>query len=320
MLDRGLRWAGVDPRQWRSLTRATLQMDFRTPSLLTAHADGNIAAPLVVYTLTGIVFALIFWHVSDRFTGATLILTAGMFMVTTAVLVEYHAVVVAPTDYAVLAHLPVSSRTYFAVRLTNLFCYTGAIALTIGLPPATLAFLTDRSHPLEAVSLLTAFVMAGLAVTLAAATCYAALLTMVHPAKVRRLLSYAQVALSLAIPAAYLLGGRLIRTGALQSLRFDSPAVFWDPAAWFAAYIPLAMGRANAVHAVAAVGSLVFVGGAAWLAVSRLSLDYASRLAERPNRPPRPLRRPRLAAFLSRGFGTKRELCFCCSAATSGRT
>ena len=50
-------------------------------------------------------------------------LSMSMFVLATALIVEFHEVILNPTDLEVLGHHPVPIRTYSAARLTNLLAY-----------------------------------------------------------------------------------------------------------------------------------------------------------------------------------------------------
>ena len=60
----------------------------------------------------------------DPFTGALVVATGLMVLVGSILLVDYQSVITSPDDYRILGFQPISSRTYFAVRLTNVLIYT----------------------------------------------------------------------------------------------------------------------------------------------------------------------------------------------------
>src|SRR5206468_11146967 len=124
MLDRLIRGFGVDPIQWRSLVMVYLRMDFRaTGGATTQQATGRKRGyPLfgiaLVTGMGGALFAILAVRVPDILISASLLTTYGAINTVMVLLVDFTGLVVSPDDYAVLGHRPVSSRTYFAARLT----------------------------------------------------------------------------------------------------------------------------------------------------------------------------------------------------------
>ena len=50
--------------------------------------------------------------------------------------IPYFDMLLNPTDYPVVAHTPVSSRTYFLVKLTQVLTYTALLLISSNLLPA----------------------------------------------------------------------------------------------------------------------------------------------------------------------------------------
>ncbi len=72
----------------------------------------------------GAFIAFFVWVSRDLFLVGTVAATYIAFIVGTAVVLDHNSVIASPTDYAILGYRPVSSRTYFAVKLTNVLVYT----------------------------------------------------------------------------------------------------------------------------------------------------------------------------------------------------
>ena len=142
---------GVDYAQWMALTKVALKLDWRQTSLGNArmtrksvHAGLAIVSQLIFYTVVGAVIALVAWRSTDVFLVG-LILTGYVFFIAgTAVLLDHNSALTSPTDYAVLGFQPVSSRTYFAARLTNVLVYTTAITTAAAWLPMGALFLSTE--------------------------------------------------------------------------------------------------------------------------------------------------------------------------------
>ena len=280
-----VRWCaealGADFIQWRVLTAVMLKTDFRSDSALrmgSAPAREGASrhwVPLLMYAMLGLWVMALVLVLPDLFISGVWSLSAVSVVVAIIILIEFRSVVISPTDYEILAHQPISSRTYFLVKLTNLLLYTETIGVLVAGP--TWILLMIRHGPMTGVvfPVITAAAVAWTA--LAMVSIYAGLLRTIRPARLGRILSFVQVLLTTLVMAAPLLLSPLedhIETMTITS----SPAMFALPAAWFASALPLASGEWSVTGVLAvltAAGSTVclfyIVGG-------RLSLSYAERL------------------------------------------
>ena len=141
--------AGVDYAQWLALTRALLKRDFRTRSSQMARGNRGPAtggkalfAQAIFYSVFGVVLSVAIVVSKDLFFIGLVMCSYVMFMVGTAVLLDHSSALTAADDYAVLGFRPVSSRTYFAVRLTNVLIYTLMMTTMVVYIPIGALFVT----------------------------------------------------------------------------------------------------------------------------------------------------------------------------------
>lgn len=278
---RAIEALGADYDQWRVLTRTMLRNDLRSASSLQLNTgekkSGNSTVWLtfLLYGMFGLWIAVMAFAVPGLFLGGTIALSAMGLMIAMAILVDFQTVVVSPDDYHILAPQPVSSTTYFIVKVTNVLVYTGIIGILVG-GPATLS-MGLRHGALAALGWVPA--AAGMVVwtTLAMVLLYTALLHFVHPRRLRLALSYLQVILMMTV-----MGAPVFMTEMTDFLgQVDSEPgmeLLLIPPAWFAGLLPLTTGDwsvAGAVAVLAGAGSL----GALFRFCGRgLSMSYAERL------------------------------------------
>ncbi|MDE2662043.1 MAG: hypothetical protein OXI39_03430 [Gemmatimonadota bacterium] len=272
---------GADYTQWRVLTRVMLKTDFRSASALqmgnspAREGAGTQWMSLLLYGAFGLYGVAVAVVLPDLFLAAVWSLSMMGLVVAMVILIDYGSVVISPTDYEILAHQPVSSRTYFLVKLTNVLLYAGMIGALVTGP--TWIFLGVRHGLITAVVFP---VIAAAAITwtaLAIVSVYAWLVRVVRPARFDRILSYIQVLLVTAVVAAPLLLGEL--EDRLEAVEIGtSPALFALPAAWFASALPLVNGEWSVTGVLAvltAAGSTVCLF---YIVSRRLSLSYAERM------------------------------------------
>ena len=302
MIRRVVEAFGADYLQWRVLTRAMLKSDFRGASGLNMGATtasstgpGLLIGSMIMYFIMGIWVATIVGYTGwasgtdsaeivhrGTLLGGTAGLTTVGVIVGMAVLIDFQSVVISPTDYDILAHQPVSSRTYFLVKLTNVLVYTLAIGALVG-GTATFPVLF-LAGPLAAVGWMAGLAGITVATTLTMVCCYAALLRLVSPHRLRRALSYVHLVLMLAVFCA-----PLLLTEALEPV-FEiareqggiptPPWLILAPPAWFASFLALAAGEWNAAYPVAALAGVATVAVLLHYARSRLSFAYAESLSQ----------------------------------------
>jgi hypothetical protein len=287
MIDRIIQALGVDPIQWRALVRTYLRMDFRAGGGATARsrsgrARGNPLIGVAIITgLGGVMFATLAARIPDLLVSATLLTTYGGINTVMLLLVDFTGLVVSPDDYGVLGHRPVSSRTYFAARLASILFYIGFISTVLAVLPALCYALWWQLGVAGLVATFAAVLLCDVSATVIIITVYAMMLTLVHPHRLRRALSYLQLVSMMGFYLAYYLSMEGFRNSFLFRLSFgDQPWMWINPASWFAAFVRLTAGDVPATAWIATGLAAAISIGCIPLAAGRLSLDYAQRLAE----------------------------------------
>ena len=303
---------GADYVQWRVLTRVMLKNDFRAATGLSmGRADLSIWRSFVFYAVFGGLVTLVAVSVKVFLPGlllpGTIAVTQVGVLLAMVVLIDFQTVVISPDDYDVLAHQPVSSGTYFLVKLTNVLIFTLIIGALLGGPSVIL--LLAAYGPLVAFGGLLALVGITTATTLAILCTYAGLLSVVHPRRLVRVLSSVQMIVMFAVMLFPIYIDNLFGPALERMMSGDgvvpTPAwVFLAPPAWFASLLPLFAGEWSAGYAAAAVAGIGSVGVLFFLGAGKLSVSYAERLgaittrSERRRRSLRPRRstadRPRM--------------------------
>ena len=133
----------VDWQQLRALLVAGIKLDLRTSR--GGRGRGKLppfVIALITYTVMGLLMAVGIRPHGDLFVYSLFTISAAMFMTALAVIVEYVTIVAHPDDFHILAHRPVSSRTYFWAKLGNMLFYVTPIALALTLPAAIVGSLS----------------------------------------------------------------------------------------------------------------------------------------------------------------------------------
>jgi hypothetical protein len=273
--------AGIDVEQWKALTIAALKIDFRAPSLGGHKSRGGVAAGLIVqgifYTIFGALMARLVWVNRDLFFIGTVLATYVGFIVGTAILLDHNSAITSPDDYGILGFRPVTSRTYFAVKLTNILVYTnGLTTMAVWLPVVA---ATVRHGPAVGLASALAAYACSTAITLSVVLGYASMLRFVGAETIRRALSYVQMAMSFVVYGGSFAMSSVISARALAGASL--PKTFWVllvPTTWFGSYLELAAGRTSAFEVVPAVLSVAAIVLMTAGLGGRLTLEYSERL------------------------------------------
>lgn len=280
---------GADYEQWHVLSRVMLKLDLR-PSGTFAMDTANTApeeathikipwGSIFFHGLIGVFLAFVPAWLPGPFLACTVLLGAVMMLIFMAVFADYHAVVISPMDYQVLSPQPISSRTYFIAKLTNVLIYTGAIGTLAG-GFATLSLLWKHGL-LVAVAWLFALAAAAAWTTLTTICAYAAILKIVRPERLRRALTTLQMFLPIAILLPQMLffeRGHMEQMKGLETTLMS--ALLLLPPGWFASLPAMAGGAWRLAETVGATLALATLCGLFAFVRGRLSLSYAQRIGE----------------------------------------
>ena len=275
--------AGIDFDQWKALTVVAIKLDFRGSALSQRH-DGhatNVVASLIFqaifYTMFGGMIAYLVWASRDLWLAGTVASTYIAFIVGMAVVLDHNSVISSPVDYAILGFRPVSSRTYFAVKLTNILVYTTALTTVAAWSPIVIAAGRHGWH--IAAALMLDIYGTSTATTLAIALGYASVLRAVGPEAIERVLSYVQMLMSFAVYGGqFLISGVLSRSTPANWAMPDTPWLVLYPGAWFGSYLAVADGQMSVRYLAPALASVAALALMASRLGGRLSLEYSENL------------------------------------------
>ncbi len=277
LLQRLVEALGANYSQWRVLSRVMWKIDLRKSgaALDTGRRKRNsFFWTLVGYGFFGVFAAIVVGAVPGLLLSATVALTMLGVTVCGIILLDFHAVVVSPDDHAVLGHQPVSSRTCFVVKLTNVLLHTGIIGALVG-GPAVIPFLTGHGLAVAA-AWLVAVAGTTVASTVAMISVYAGLLSRVSADRMSRALSYAQLLLVTIFAVGALFYGEVM--DALAKADVPLGALLLFPPAWFASLLTLASGDWAGSAVATVLAALAATAGLVYVAAHRLSLSYSERL------------------------------------------
>jgi ABC-2 type transport system permease protein len=277
------RLLGIDPVQWRALVWVSFITDVRqlkgSGIGIARAAAGSLGGALVSQLLYGGFCAAIIAVLPNVFASSVIYFTLLLATNGLALLVDFTGIVLSPDDYVQLAPRPIDSRTFFVARLTSVVGFSLMLTAPFALLPAVAYLFRDGGGSLAAaIASLGAAALAAVLVPLIVILLFVALVQVIPAGRLHRALGYVQFMLSFVFIGAFFLLSRTTR--ALDAVQLGkATAIYINPAAWFAAWIEIAEGRATVNDWIAAALPLALLVAAGLLVRSRLSLAYAERLS-----------------------------------------
>jgi hypothetical protein len=298
--------AGVDYAQWKAVSRTLLRTDFRAPTpgateAYSLRSPVGLLTMALVFGLFGLGPVIVIVLNDDVRLSGTITLVYLMFALSTSLLTQHGATMLSAADYMILGPRPVTSRTFFAIRLTNVLFHALLLTTFMAYPPViafTLAHGVDAGRGLGAAVAIYAWAVCVACIVVAS---YAALLRFVGGVRLQRVVAYLQLVIGIAAYGGFFLaiegfGG----SGLAGATMPDSPWVFLLPPSWFAGYIEIAAGQGSSASWVRVALSMGLLAAVAALLQGSLAPTYAEKLAEQPgdmrNRPSTAARPPLLFA------------------------
>ncbi len=277
------RW-GVDPDQYHWLLQASLTMDFRSKSVLRGHQESSTTKSSLI--MTGVMYGLfsVILAVSLRaanvgtFFFAIVMFGYAMAMMALSILIEFGMVVISPDDFLILAHRPISSRTFFAVKCSNLLFYTLILDLSLNLAPALVGWtLRDApwQFPLVYLSIAT---LLGVFVAGVVTASYGLLLQRINYERFKDLLAWCQLILSFLFFFGYQLIPRLVNRVHGVHIENIPATIAVLPPVWFASLNELGLGHFSWLAITLSLVALLTMGLLLPGLLRSVSLDYADRI------------------------------------------
>jgi len=281
-LEHVARRLGIDPHQYWHLLRASLLVDFRRQSAVASDQPTRSALLMtcLVFGLFSLVLALFAFRTLSSFHYSLLFLAYSMLMIAFIVLSEFGATIISPDDYEVLGPRPITSRTYFAAKLSNLLFYVVLIGSSLNIFPALMGAFSDfadRSFPLVyfPVALLAGLFSAMLVVLL-----YGAVLRVVNYEKFKDVLVYIQVVFSFFVFFGYQLLLRAMPHLEQGQHGGGRRAILLTPPGWFAGLVQVGLGQWERDYLLWAGWGILMTGVLVGAGLRSFSLEYSRHLAQ----------------------------------------
>ena len=298
MLEKIVEMLGASPTQYRYLLQTEKLMEKRALEGKNNFVNFSFAAVWFFCFIISISVASIpFFSTIDIFSYALMGITVSMMMIGIC-MAQYFDILLSPINYPVIAHTPVSSRTYFLVKLTQLLKYTIPLLACLNLMPAIggIWIRADESSQFQyffpLVYLPVAF-MSGF-FTVGVMTTFAGYWTKLYTKKTfRNIVKYVQFIFLFFLPLTsirlyYRSPDNLMdQLTSIDNLMDQLTSILkWFnvlPNAWFAGMVPLTLGQIERyflISAGLAIASMLFLVMVPLRSIAKSYSEYLSYLLE----------------------------------------
>ena len=283
MLNILLKIFGANPTEYRLLLETDHRIRRRSDASKASLSDST-AFWVVLYALSSsfVAFVGFSFFPSDRFGFTFLTLFVSMMVLAFTVASRFQEVI-NPSDYPMLAHLPVSSRTYFLVKVRLAVVQVLVFAGALTVPPAIFGIRMQEVSVLfpvfySLVSLLATFFVIGWVTAF-----YGSLIKLYRWERFRDIVTYSQVLLAILVPVCFYLLPLLIPmfyvAGGDSNQIAELKWIYVLPPSWFAGLLHFGLGAFQVTFlslSLLAISAtvLLFV-----LPLRRISLKYAEHLS-----------------------------------------
>lgn len=231
--------SGVDYPVMRKILRVKLLMDGRrVPTVMSNRQRGETGSSsnfssLLLYGLIGLFIGLMILMPMPMFLKMNIVLGMLLFMIMTTMISDFSSVLLDLRDKNILLTLPVSARTLNAAKLLHIVIYL--VSITVALAAASLAAGMIRYGIWFFLLLLLELILICGFVLLFTSIFYFIILRFFSGEKLKDIINYFQIVLSVFMTLGYQLVGRLFD---FSGGREHFSPQWWNfllPSAWFAA-------------------------------------------------------------------------------------
>ena len=329
MLDKIVAMLGASPVQYRLLLKTEKLVEKRALEGRNDLSNMSLAVTCVIGFIISVLFTFMPFLLSmDTFTFSLIGITISMAMISLWI-VPYFDILLAPINYPVIAHTPLSSRTYFLVKLTQVLTYTVLLLGSLNLMP-TIGGIWVHKGEFSLLRLLFPIVylpivfMSGF-FTIGVMTVFAGYLTRFYSKRIlRNIAQYAQFIVPALLPVTWILLSRLTQYIPKEQLASVLKWLHVLPNGWFAGTVSLMLGEIELRFLISTgltVISTLFLVFVPLRSIAQRYSTYLSYLLESGSRQKAKIRvKTPLFARMFRNSAIRAGFCLCAAYMRRDRT
>jgi ABC-2 type transport system permease protein len=204
---------GIDYDQLRSLVEVKLTMDSRRHIIgfqrrRRKEPRNTFFMTFLVYALFGSLVGLVIMTLPSFALSMLFFFSCLMMMITMTLITDFSSVLMDTSDNTILLPRPVESRTLFAARVIHIFAYVAQLTFGLSLVPVLVVAVYFDARVLGIFSVgIVLSVLFSISLTNAL---YLFIIQFTTQEKIKSIINYLQISMTIAIMGAYQLGPRMI--------------------------------------------------------------------------------------------------------------
>lgn len=231
------RSAGIDYSVMRRILQLKLVMNTRRSSTVIAreNAEGrnNFLASLGMYAVMGLFIGIFMLFDMPLFLKMNIILGMIVFIILTTMISDFSSVLLDVQDKSIILTRPVAAKTLNAAKLLHIIYYL--VCITVAIAGFSLIAGVIKYGPLFFLTMLVVLILICSFTILFTSILYFAILRLFSGEKLKDIINYFQIALSIFMTVSYQLIGRIFN---FVDMSIQISLHWWNfllPSSWFAA-------------------------------------------------------------------------------------
>lgn len=278
---------GADVHDLRLILTTKLLIDDRRPNTLHVTRSQKkkkaislaTVGTMIISAVMGLFFLVSFAIGANLVTQVTIYFTLYTVLLTLTLITDFTSVLIDVRDNQIILPKPVSDKTFMLARLLHIFIHINKIMLPMSLPG--LIFMGIRHGIWQSLTLLFAIILVTVFSIFVINTVYLVILRVTTPQKFKTIISYVQIAMTVAIYGASQILPRMIDSQNFLSWDLANKPWRWlVPPYWFASGWNFFQSfRASSENLAGAALLIVVPIVSIWIVIKYLAPSFARKLA-----------------------------------------
>jgi hypothetical protein len=277
---------GVDYRQLRMILKIKLLLDQRNVPTIMANSKKSdsknmVFRSMLVYIFMGFMISIFVWVPFFTFYKMNIVLGMIIFMLMATMVADFSTILLDVRDKNILLPRPVDNRTLRIAKTIHIFYYLVRITSAISGPAMIMCLI--RYGPLFFLVMLIEMVLICALVLLLTSLLYFIILRVFDGEKLKDIINYFQIGLSIFMAVAYQFIGRMFD---ISQISVSFTPKWWNfiiPTAWFAAPLNIISEKSFSVFYIALTVMAVVIPVIAFMIYNKTVVPYFEQNLQKLN-------------------------------------
>lgn len=277
---------GVDYKQLRMILQVKLTLDSRNiPTVLSNQKNSenknSSVLSMVIYTIFGVMISMFIWVPFPTFYSMNIIFGLIIFMIMATMIADYSTVLLDVKDKNILLPRPIESKTIKVAKSIHITYYLLRIAVALSGPSLVMSLI--KYGPVFFVLMLVDVILICGLVIFFTSLLYLVILRIFDGEKLKDIINYFQIALSIFITISYQFIGRMFN---IFDMNITFTPKWWNyfiPTTWFSAPLHIFVQKSCNTFYISSSALAVVVPISAFIIYNKLVVPYFEQNLQKLN-------------------------------------